>query len=300
MTKKKQTKIRTKPHRNPYREEQAAQRKTANLARRAVLQKERSASIGDPIRSLPTPFIESLALGRMPDEVGQNDKRPLNHFLSSTELTEALAYSKRLSKPYLTESERAQSKTSEPSTKNDQTSTNSLHPLMNPHRNPHIQEKEPEMSPTQRLALHELDHINATRALTRIAALSNGSSADRTRHNIQRCISTFGRHNTDAVLPPRPPSIQQPRDPAPPKVRAGPDTGSSEVQIAVLTTKINALADNLRNKDKHNKKNLRLLVHRRQKLLKYLFRSERGGARWRNVAEGLGIQDGMWRAEISI
>ena len=82
--------------------------------------------------------------------------------------------------------------------------------------------------------------------------------------------------------------------------RAGPDTGSSEVQIAILTTKINVLAANLHKKDKDNKRSLRLLVHRRQKLLQYLRRKERGGPRWQNVVEQLGINDAMWKGEISL
>ena len=70
--------------------------------------------------------------------------------------------------------------------------------------------------------------------------------------------------------------------------------------MAVLTTKINTLANNLHNKDKLNKRNLRLLVHKRQKLLAYMRRKERAGPRWRNLVEGLGIQDAMWKGEISL
>lgn len=85
--------------------------------------------------------------------------------------------------------------------------------------------------------------------------------------------------------------------------RAGPDTGSSEVQIAILTAKIRVLADSqevVGHKDKVNKRNLRLLVHRRQKLLKYLRRKERGSERWTNVVDKLGLTDGTWKEEISL
>jgi len=85
--------------------------------------------------------------------------------------------------------------------------------------------------------------------------------------------------------------------------RAGPDTGSSEVQIAVLTAKIRTLADFLETRgktDKVNKRNLRLLVHRRQKLLLYLRRKERGGPRWQNIIDTLGLTEGTWRGEISL
>jgi ribosomal protein S15P/S13E len=60
------------------------------------------------------------------------------------------------------------------------------------------------------------------------------------------------------------------------------------------------LADNLYKKDKLNKRNLRLMVHKRQKLLTYLRRRERAGPRWRSLVENLGIQDAMWKGEISL
>ena len=85
--------------------------------------------------------------------------------------------------------------------------------------------------------------------------------------------------------------------------RAGPDTGSSEVQIAILTAKIRNMADQLEatgRQDKHNKRNLRLLVHRRQKLLKYLRKRERGGERWQFLTQTLGLTEGTWRGEISL
>jgi small subunit ribosomal protein S15 len=50
------------------------------------------------------------------------------------------------------------------------------------------------------------------------------------------------------------------------------DTGSSEVQIAILTTRINHLVDHLKKnkKDNHTRRGLLILVGRRQKLMKYL------------------------------
>jgi ribosomal protein S15 len=90
---------------------------------------------------------------------------------------------------------------------------------------------------------------------------------------------------------------------AKPIERAGPDTGSSEVQIAILTAKIRSLANFLETrgkKDKVNKRNLRLLVHRRQKLLQYLRRKERGGPRYQRCVEMLGLTEGTWKGEISL
>ncbi len=50
------------------------------------------------------------------------------------------------------------------------------------------------------------------------------------------------------------------------------DTGSAEVQIAILTERINDLGDHFKahKKDFHSRRGLLLLVSRRRKLLKYL------------------------------
>lgn len=75
------------------------------------------------------------------------------------------------------------------------------------------------------------------------------------------------------------------------------------MQIAILTAKIRTLAEFMKTRgkgDKANKRNLRLLVHRRQKLLVYLQRKEHGGPRWRHCIETLGLTEGTWRGEISL
>ena len=159
-------------------------------------------------------------------------------------------------------------------------------------------------SPEQRLAYQKAEQETASEALRRISSLSLGSSSDRLRLNKQRCIIDFGRHNTDSSLAPRPSSIvPSPVSQLPKTPRVGPDTGSSEVQIAILTAKIRTLADFLGTRgrmDKANKRNLRLLVHRRQKLLQYLRKKERGGPRFQNVVNTLGLTEGTWRGEISL
>lgn len=50
------------------------------------------------------------------------------------------------------------------------------------------------------------------------------------------------------------------------------DTGSSEVQISVLTERINYLVEHLKKhkKDHHTRRGLLILVSRRRKLIKYL------------------------------
>ena len=53
------------------------------------------------------------------------------------------------------------------------------------------------------------------------------------------------------------------------------DTGSSEVQIALLTARIRSLTDHAKEhkKDNHSRRGLVLLVSQRKKLLKYLRRT---------------------------
>ena len=54
--------------------------------------------------------------------------------------------------------------------------------------------------------------------------------------------------------------------------RAKGDTGSPEVQVALLTARINTLADHFKNhkKDHHSRRGLLRMVSRRRKLLDYL------------------------------
>jgi ribosomal protein S15 len=160
------------------------------------------------------------------------------------------------------------------------------------------------ITPEQRQRLAEIEHETAQEALQRIASLSLSSGKDRLRINTQRCIDVFGRHNTDSSLPPKPKGAVIPGASQLEKSpRVGPDTGSSEVQVAILTAKIRSLADLLETRghtDKHGKRDLRLLVHRRAKLLKYLRKKERGGPRWQHLIETLGLTEGTWQGEITM
>lgn len=274
---------------DPYREIQAQQRKTANLAKRKKLLVERAAALGDPIRSKPTPFLTSLNLATNPaGATTTTGESYINYQLTPQLKEEQLQHSK-----WLTEPLRRQDGV------------------------------EDEQVYQRRQSEHEAKFQNADRAISHITNLTNSSSKDRTRINVQRCIETFGRHTTDEILPPKPaslgpsrstPNLEDLEAPTPEETRrsellaelasvpkrVGPDTGSSEVQIAILTAKINVLANDLHGQDKVNKRNLRLLVHRRQALLKYLRRKERGGPRWQNLVEKLGINDAMWKGEISL
>lgn len=55
------------------------------------------------------------------------------------------------------------------------------------------------------------------------------------------------------------------------------DTGSTEVQVAILTAQINALTDHLRvhKKDHHSRRGLLMVVGKRRNLLDYLARKDK-------------------------
>jgi small subunit ribosomal protein S15 len=55
------------------------------------------------------------------------------------------------------------------------------------------------------------------------------------------------------------------------------DTGSSDVQVAILTARINSLGEHLNThvKDFHSRRGLLSMVSRRRKLLDYLKRTDR-------------------------
>jgi small subunit ribosomal protein S15 len=68
------------------------------------------------------------------------------------------------------------------------------------------------------------------------------------------------------------------------------DTGSPEVQIALLTRRINHLTEHLKvhKHDHHSRRGLLLLVGRRRRLLKYL--AKKDISRYRAIRERLGIR----------
>lgn len=72
--------------------------------------------------------------------------------------------------------------------------------------------------------------------------------------------------------------------------RAKGDTGSPEVQIALLTARINELTEHFKThiKDFHSRRGLLRLVSRRRKLLDYLKRSDSGS--YRKLLERLGLR----------
>ena len=68
------------------------------------------------------------------------------------------------------------------------------------------------------------------------------------------------------------------------------DTGSPEVQIALLTAEINALTEHLQNhkQDKHSKRGLLMKVGKRRSLLNYLL--ENDVKKYREVVKSLELR----------
>lgn len=302
-----------------------------------MLKKERAAALGDPVRGATTPFVASFDTAVLPPEpspdlasastttpsppgdslakdapgVQGEAHSHLNFYLSRDELTRGVGRSQWLSSPLTSHEPHRPGGAEElqKSSINDEISSlfgsaegNQGSPGW-PQANLTLDELTSDLTPEERQKIREEEHRTAQEALRRISNLSLGSSKDRLRVNKQRCIDEFGRHNTDKTLPSKPVSTATTGKEEPKDVRVGVDTGSSEVQIAILTAKIRAVADFLETRgttDKVNKRNLRLLVHRRAKLLKYLRRKERGGPRWQNLIEKLGLTEGTWKGEISL
>ena len=72
--------------------------------------------------------------------------------------------------------------------------------------------------------------------------------------------------------------------------RAPGDTGSAEVQVALLTERVNELTEHLRShkKDHHSRRGLLMLVGKRRRLLGYLQRTDLD--RYRALIKELGLR----------
>ena len=68
------------------------------------------------------------------------------------------------------------------------------------------------------------------------------------------------------------------------------DTGSADVQIAVLTKRIDQLTDHLRKfqKDHHSRRGLMMMVSKRNRLLRYLANNDY--ARYQAILGALGLR----------
>ncbi len=317
---------------DPYRWELMQQRKNAHLERRGVLQAERKVARGDPVRGVTTPFVESFdsagqaAFSTPPvDEDGNPLEEPhalptsphvLNNLIHGEELEAAIANAYELTRPDNLDDEDDGSGGAAAAAENGAGSAEGGSGEGGEEgewgaekKISIVDEAANRADPTGerlRRGEHEAAHARAAEALRRILHLDAGSAKDRRHANVRRCVETFGRHNTDRVLRPRAPARGHEDDHAEraPAPRAGPDTGSSEVQIAILTAKIRALANELERgrgyRDKVGKRDLRLLVHRRQRLLRYMERRERGSERWTNLIATLGLTKATYQGQITI
>jgi small subunit ribosomal protein S15 len=70
----------------------------------------------------------------------------------------------------------------------------------------------------------------------------------------------------------------------------GADTGSPEVQVAILTHRIRELTEHMREhpKDFHSRRGLLAMVGKRRKLLAYL--KEKDFGRYKNLVQRLGLR----------
>ncbi len=68
------------------------------------------------------------------------------------------------------------------------------------------------------------------------------------------------------------------------------DTGSPQVQVAILTERINSLTEHLKvhKKDHHSRRGLLQMVGRRRRLLNYLQRTDLAG--YRELTKSLGLR----------
>lgn len=69
------------------------------------------------------------------------------------------------------------------------------------------------------------------------------------------------------------------------------DTGSSEVQVSLMTGRIKYLTDHFKvnKKDFHSRRGLQALVNKRRKLLKYLKKNDE--PRYQTLIQSLGLRD---------
>jgi small subunit ribosomal protein S15 len=72
--------------------------------------------------------------------------------------------------------------------------------------------------------------------------------------------------------------------------RSNGDTGSAEVQVALMTARINELTEHLRGhvKDHHSRRGLLMLVGKRRRMLRYLERTD--VERYRSLVGDLGLR----------
>ncbi|KAF8509417.1 mitochondrial ribosomal protein S15 [Hysterangium stoloniferum] len=137
------------------------------------------------------------------------------------------------------------------------------------------------LNPNNHYLQHEMlkaqwNELRGTHMLARLVDLRNASAKGIAFENRRRCVEAFS---------------------APGKPH---DTGRTEVQAAILTMKIRNLYTHLqlKRKDIANRRSLRILVHKRAKLLKYLKRLDR--ERFETALGRLGLEESAIEGELIV
>lgn len=131
--------------------------------------------------------------------------------------------------------------------------------------------------PAQSAAQASEQHLQ-TQTVQRILDLRNASRAGIDAVNRQRIIDEFGQKTESG----------------------GTDTGSSQVQAALITHKIRNLWEHVEqnHKDVHNRRALRILVHKRAKILKYFKRKHEH--QYDELLKDLGLVRGAVEGELVV
>ncbi|ORX43078.1 hypothetical protein DM01DRAFT_1350096 [Hesseltinella vesiculosa] len=118
---------------------------------------------------------------------------------------------------------------------------------------------------------HEQEKIET---LQKIISLQNGNAKAVQLWNIQKAVDWFKQSDGD--------------------------TGSPEVQAAILTVRIHNLHSHLQqhSKDKHNQRQLRTMVHKRAKMLRYL--KTKDLSRYNTCLDQLGLEARAVEGEITL
>lgn len=289
----------------------AIRRKKANIQRQAVLKAERSPVNFDPVVGTPTAFTTSLLTpdtvyaGTGTDTSDAETRGSDSLYFSAPEMTkiqkavEAAMHERARASPRTVEVSQAQSaykareeikvpslfsatETNSASTtaSNTNTSTSTTSNNLEGDKDKDNDAYDPARVDAEMLAARlrtlTLENDIKSSASSRITALRNSNARTLRAYNTAFAVREFARTSPDR------------------------DTGSAEVQAAVLTVRI--LADQrhmaANKKDVHSAKGFRELVHKRQKILKYL--RKESVERYFACIDRLGLQDKAVVNEISM
>lgn len=244
----------------------AIQRKKANIARQTVLKAEREPANFDPIRGTPTDFTRSLLSADVvwsPNTAVEDSLHfSQNDIQSIQTAVEAAAHARRKAEPTISRL---------PATPSTTHNTNMEIPDIPPPNT--IASTEDEIL-SRHLSELSVENARKSAASSRIVSLQNSNARTLRAYNTAHAIREFGRS-------------------------AG-DTGSAEVQAAILTTRILAEAKHIaaNKKDVHGYRGFRGLVHQRQKILKYL--RQESVERYTECIKRLGLDDQCVVREITM